>query len=1370
MPKPLSALELIASEAGTKSAARRRSTLARSPAEDAGALDERRIAAAKSPLEMAGRTRARPVELVPNVMGPEVPRGEALDLSSLGSWDLAHHSPLERKAPTKVSDRAKTAYTAENTRDFENYVRRGIREGGLNWYDLSPLSRVALQEMPPEDFATLMAMNAASSARSSVQDQIKRASLAWYMKHQGLEWPMSNVELTRQNEGYGHLAHDIHSKHLAPLVAGERPNFSPTEQPKYASYFGNFLGNVAPLTADTHYQALHGFPMKKTWNKMAGDYVEMPDFSKDVDYPFAESFSGERARRMGIPLSAYQSSAWVGGREATGVRDARPFTAVYDEMIARTAQQLDISPKEAMLKHLRGEIPLMPIAKAEGGLALAGGGAPASIALRDYVRKRLPKRFDSEELRHVQDLHGRASADDPVDPSNPSYGGSGRDVFALGPDKLVKLAKRPRGLYEQSLEGFEPVQENLPRLHWRSPDNELTVVERMPLTPTASEEYMGPMRDRVYDLKNSSRIPAYRRHRDDPHLRGMMEDRGLESFLPMNIHSGDFFLSPQSHWALRDPKMRMGEPWWRGKPTLLDPGALDYRITNDEFENSFAGKFRDVLDERMKLLLPKRFYAKPEEIIANALGTRGGRGTLDALGIGKGTEEFVGPYSRFRQRPNSFSEAMQAFDDYEQPSIHPPRLSGGMSTGGLAERLRSLRAHLAGGGTPRNWLRGVKGSKFDKILGDLKKRYAPEKHEDMFPGDEANPGIAQQLEREKYTRQWIDTNLANYITRQMGTPGDPLEQALAGQQRLALTKFAPGEVEKHVFGDAPRGLANPRSGREKAENARLLSQYNEGVEDFRANMPPWLKSLYEQDQPRIALEARRKDKYGKPTAKYVPDVGHLHDLDEGGWSGYMADPVHGILDWMQQSGIPPERLGRVSVPQALESSKQWHEQLARKAEEKKLQALAGGQWMKEHKAYPTGFKWLEYDPSYATPTEGVIMKGQVDEKKYMELRDALEAEGEVMGHCVGGYCDRVVDGSTRILSLRDAKGRPHVTVEVQPSDDLSQVQVAKLRPDIIKGFTDQATGFDESGAPRKGLALQAYIEKHHPEFVEESTRPGIVQIKGKGNKKPADEYLPYVQDLVASGKWDPNIGDFRNTGLVRLKSRAGAGDMFSRPEDVAPFRRYLLKSQAQVPGAREGVKQDMTHWLTEDEMVERNKQFQAKGLPQGDELRKYLSGMSEDMRDRTWRYDLPKDWTPPPIGFAEGGAVTAAAFPKESANEQLMRAEFALSLLMAERESASQEEIPALEREIYRVQAIIDRLKGAGVASESRVKESPAASQAEAPVAPAVLSGSAAPTGAPGADDDLFEETLGMLGRFATGDATSKNFLAQLLGDQVSRT
>ena len=58
----------------------------------------------------------------------------------------------------------------------------------------------------------------------------------------------------------------------------------------------------------------------------------------------------------------------------------------------------------------------------------------------------------------------------------------------------------------------------------------------------------------------------------------------------------------------------------------------------------------------------------------------------------------------------------------------------------------------------------------------------------------------------------------------------------------------------------------------------------------------------------------------------------------------------------------------------------------------------------------------------------------------------LKSEGDIMGHCVGSYSDRVADDETHIFSIRDARGRPHVTVEVQADGGVEQIKAKKNRP------------------------------------------------------------------------------------------------------------------------------------------------------------------------------------------------------------------------------------------------------------------------------------------------------------------------------------
>ena len=52
----------------------------------------------------------------------------------------------------------------------------------------------------------------------------------------------------------------------------------------------------------------------------------------------------------------------------------------------------------------------------------------------------------------------------------------------------------------------------------------------------------------------------------------------------------------------------------------------------------------------------------------------------------------------------------------------------------------------------------------------------------------------------------------------------------------------------------------------------------------------------------------------------------------------------------------------------------------------------------------------------------------------------LEIEGDLMGHCVGGYCDDVAEGIMTIYSLRDKRNKPHATIEVTRSGEVEQIK------------------------------------------------------------------------------------------------------------------------------------------------------------------------------------------------------------------------------------------------------------------------------------------------------------------------------------------
>lgn len=244
-----------------------------------------------------------------------------------------------------------------------------------------------------------------------------------------------------------------------------------------------------------------------------------------------------------------------------------------------------------------------------------------------------------------------------------------------------------------------------------------------------------------------------------------------------------------------------------------------------------------------------------------------------------------------------------------------------------------------------------------------------------------------------------------------------------------------------------------------------------------------------------------------------------------------------INDYLEQH-YTPEQLARISFPEAARGTALWDKKLAeaqRKAALQATQGLATRIFKEYPENNPQGLRWVELAlPAPELPEgfrvapsvrgEGLfnvldaagkpVSVGATENEalglfdratRRQQLADALRYEGNTMGHCVGGYCDDVVSGQSRIFSLRDAKGEPHVTIEVDP----------------------QGGAYDEDGS-----------------FTGESSSPAILQIKGKQNLAPNPEYLPFVQDFVRSQEWS-RIGDLRNTGLRQI------GPKYFTPEEFA---------------------------------------------------------------------------------------------------------------------------------------------------------------------------------------------------------------------------
>lgn len=284
---------------------------------------------------------------------------------------------------------------------------------------------------------------------------------------------------------------------------------------------------------------------------------------------------------------------------------------------------------------------------------------------------------------------------------------------------------------------------------------------------------------------------------------------------------------------------------------------------------------------------------------------------------------------------------------------------------------------------------------------------------------------------------------------------------------------------------------------------------------------------------------------------------------QGDFNKYTGmDHVLDILRQDLRSGaLTPEKLSKITVDQAIERAADFDRAAAKKMRETAIRNTEGFPTVKE---YPEGYKWVELTNPKTVPKDYALPEGMkldtidhprygllhtVSDSKgitqieatdspekallqfynrkggegYKTLEDALKYEGDTMGHCVGGYCPDVASGRTKIFSLRDKRGEPHVTVEVRPQQHLDYNTWFNKQPEEIQNRIAQRRLEDKNHDIYEG-----------PEYLaaREALPPLINQIKGKGNARPIEKYDPYTQDFVKSGEFS-EVRDLYNTGLYR---------------------------------------------------------------------------------------------------------------------------------------------------------------------------------------------------------------------------------------------
>lgn len=426
-------------------------------------------------------------------------------------------------------------------------------------------------------------------------------------------------------------------------------------------------------------------------------------------------------------------------------------------------------------------------------------------------------------------------------------------------------------------------------------------------------------------------------------------------------------------------------------------------------------------------------------------------------------------------------------------------------------------------------------------------------------------------------RDWWNRALTRYLRNDFATADDPL-RSLA-EQGLLHTEMSPDAWSRM----AGQSFIEDRIGPDIVLPNNPRGGLPGAGDDFHAEVM--------QAMPWLARQPMTDKIYG------------LSNTSLGGLDfAHVADEMYNAMR-PEVSGIPadlavrPESLQRMSFPQAVERVGRINQWRAAQQAEASL-AAQNNPALRVYREYaennPRGLRWVEIAPPDAaemfnlTPVEengsqfwratdpvtgetwplGGTREEAVASLRYHTrdpLQEALRYEGDTMGHCVGGYCDDVLSGRSRIFSLRDARGEPHVTIEASPRN--RSVPDRDGRQAIVDQAWREVNALGLTGDAWREAHLRRQAELVDAWRAEQAANPvtDIVQIKGKQNRAPNDEYLPFVQDFVRQGQWG-NVGDLGNTGLVRLPdgryiTQQQVQEVMSAP-DVPEWVRDLPPHQA----------------------------------------------------------------------------------------------------------------------------------------------------------------------------------------------------------------
>jgi hypothetical protein len=526
-----------------------------------------------------------------------------------------------------------------------------------------------------------------------------------------------------------------------------------------------------------------------------------------------------------------------------------------------------------------------------------------------------------------------------------------------------------------------------------------------------------------------------------------------------------------------------------------------------------------------------------------------GRATTEAGKIVGGL--YTGPMSPLRviaSTPSAVSHAAKEFAMATAAPAHVIKPKGGNWLDGVAQETSDLLKKSVFGGRDWDPLRqlGMTSSEFRALPIDQQQKLTRGL---MTPEQIANDNV----------NKWLDNTLTKYIKNDMSTEKDPIRLGidawraekvglLIGKQMQIDKAIVDMEKARATRGFTPEMMTQSQARIRELEKERELIERRTGL---HGEMAPVADSDYSNlnlrrefagfpaqgmgisdlarkwesvtdaaTRVRAAEEIPSGQRYNNPWLSKVPPETPIYSLystqlSRLGQFPHLVDELANALN--PTSGLPVNLLlkekdfTKMNVAQAsahVDKINAWRSVQRDAADLVRANNAATHTFKEYAENNPKGMKWVELKmPELGRGDE--MEGGQL-------LKDALSYEGNQMAHCVGGYCDDVIQGRSKIFSLRDSTGKPHATIEVTPpSGDFKSLE--EFKNSFIE--THGQDTFDN------------YMLKN-PQ-LNDAFKSSIAQIKGRSNSAPSEEALPFIQDFVKSGKWE-SVNNLGNAGLYKL--------------------------------------------------------------------------------------------------------------------------------------------------------------------------------------------------------------------------------------------